>query len=116
MNPSMVPVVLDSSVLLATLFEESAVSLSVLLHRASSRGVPIDVMAASIGRLTVRVIPTDSDQAIAAAKLRRFAAAPDFGEEVWFCLALAKSTGRRVLTTQAAWQDLCVGVDVEVIR
>lgn len=124
-------VVLDSSTLIAALFREegadrvaatgrelliSAVSYSDVLTRAFELDAPLDEILSVIGDLAIKVVPVDSTQAIALARLRRQLGNPPIPPESWFTVALAVITKCPLMTATQALRDLDLGVVIEVIR
>lgn len=120
--------VLDSSAVLAVLFDEpgsetvvrllqgamvSAVNLAELHGSLLRRGVKGDFAWTRIAELGCEVCPFDEEQARVAGELA-MRTGLSFGDRA--CLALALQRKATVYTTDAAWKDLGIGIEVEVIR
>jgi ribonuclease VapC len=125
------PTVLDSSAILAVLFQEagaekisdlldggllSTVNLAEVHTILTLRGVPPDISKGRVQEMGCTVCPFDEE----AAKLTGELAAQthpyglSLGDRA--CLALAMERGGVVYTTDLRWKDLDLGVQVEVIR
>jgi ribonuclease VapC len=124
--------VLDATAILAALFNEagSDVVLPVLQHALVStinlaeahalllrRGVKADLSWRSLQDLGCEVCPFDGEQARLAGELAaqsRTSTPLSFGDRA--CLALAMARKATVYTTDAAWKNLNLNVEVEVIQ
>ncbi len=121
-------VVLDASALLAVLFAEegaeaviarlpgaylSSVNLAEVVTRALDLGKPVEDTAFAIGRLPLRVVGYDAEQAYVTASLRP--ATKPFGLSLGdrACLALAITRKASAITGDRDW--LKAKLDVEVI-
>lgn len=126
-------VVLDSSALLAYLFDEtgtdrvapllegaliSAVNLTEVVTKTIDAGDDPDLTLADLAELTLVVVPFDRAQAATAARLRTTTrrAGLSLGDRA--CLALAHSRGLPAITGDRAWAAIAedVGVAIELIR
>lgn len=123
--------ILDASALLALMLGEdgaeavhaalpharvSTVNLSEVAAKLQQRGVPEDVIAASLAELDLTAIPFDRDQAMRAGFLRvdTKSAGLSLGDRA--CLAAAEATGAIAITTDRAWQGLEFGITIELAR
>jgi PIN domain nuclease of toxin-antitoxin system len=122
--------VLDSSAVLALLFEEpgasrvavtlpgaliSAVNLAEVMSKLRERGMPADLARSSVEETGVQIVDFDADQAWLAGDLRPMTrpARLSLGDRA--CLALGCLRKLTALTTDRAWAQL-EGFDVTVIR
>lgn len=125
------PAVLDASALLAVLFREpgmevalphvpgayvSAVNLSEVAARCVERGKPLDQVAALLGELPVTVVPFDAAAAYRAAGLRVATRRFGLGLGDRCCLALGIEKQAPVLTTDADWSKLDLGIEIRQLR
>lgn len=127
----MKPYVLDSSAVLAIAFDEqggrdlarilplgaiSAVNATEVVSRLIDRGEEAEGAREVFSAFGLEVVAFDSEQAHAAAALRKATrqAGLSLGDRA--CLALADARSARVITADRAWADLNVGVEIEVIR
>jgi len=125
------PVVLDSSAILAVFFRESgaevvdailrgtllgAVNLAEVHERMLSRGAQVEEAWSWIEGLGCEVCPFTEQQARIAAELR--SVTRPFGLSLGdrACLALAIDRKATVYTTDKAWKNLDLGIQIEVIR
>jgi len=123
-------VVLDASALLALLQDEpggdrvleslpggliSSVNLSEVVAKLAELGMPeSDIrLALSLG---LEVVPFDEALAFSAGALRPATRAAGLSLGDRACLALAQSRSLPALTTDRAWRDIDIDVEVEVIR
>jgi ribonuclease VapC len=93
-----------------------AVNLAEVVGKFVREEIAIGVVREWLAGLEVEVRPFDRELAYAAGVLvpttrRRGLSLGDRA-----CLALARELGRTALTTDRAWRDLDVGVEIEVIR
>ena len=123
--------VLDASALLAAMLQErgaqqvegkladariGAVNLSEVVAKLQERGVPDDVIDDSLAELDLIVVPFDAEQAVMAGKLRgdTRAAGLSLGDRA--CLALAAMLDATAITTDSAWRDLKLPIEIELAR
>lgn len=122
--------VLDSSAVLALLFNESgaervqavlpdalmcAVNVSEVIAKLTEKGLPPEIARQAFEALGVEVIPYDAEQAFLAGTLRSCTRALGLSLGDRACLALAKMRNLPVLTADAVWQELA-GFDILLIR
>jgi PIN domain nuclease of toxin-antitoxin system len=69
-----------------------------------------------LGSTSLEIAPFDAEQAFASAMLRAATRAVGLSLGDRACLALARQRGLAVLTADAAWIRLRVGIEVELIR
>lgn len=127
----MAEVVLDSSALLAFLWQEvgsdivaecigdaviSAVNFAETISKLVSRGSSSETARSAVGIARVDVI--DFDQRLAEESGGLIAKTRPFGLSLGdrACLALAQREHLPVLTADRIWQNLDVGVEIRVIR
>jgi ribonuclease VapC len=123
--------VLDASALLAMMLGEdgadhvlarlpdacvSAVNLSEVIAKLQERGVPDAAIDESIADLDLTIVAFDAAQADRAGKLRLATRSLGLSLGDRACLALATEQGSIALTTDAAWAQANVGVQVELAR
>lgn len=123
--------VLDASALLAAMLQErgaqqvegkladariGAVNLSEVVAKLQERGVPDDVIDDSLAELDLIVVPFDAEQAIMAGKLRRGTRAAGLSLGDRACLALAAILEATAITTDGAWRDLKLPIEIELAR
>jgi ribonuclease VapC len=123
--------VLDASALLAFLQNEpgaeevaavlsrsciSAVNLAETLSKLVEYGKPLDAVSYQMERLRIPVIPFDAEQAKLVASLWQATRVVGLSLGDRACLAVGLKTGLPVLTTERAWAQVKVGVDVGLIR
>jgi ribonuclease VapC len=123
--------VLDSSALIAFLRKEpgaekvaavlmrcciSAVNLAEVIGKMVEHGNPLEPVAYQVELLCIPAIPFNDEQGRLAASLRKTTRqfGLSFGDRA--CLALALKSGLPALTTQEAWSNCDVGVEVVQIR
>ncbi|HUF86772.1 MAG TPA: type II toxin-antitoxin system VapC family toxin [Thermohalobaculum sp.] len=123
--------VIDASALLAMLQGEpggdrvvsampnaaiSTVNISEVVAKLCDKGFDADQTRETLEMLPITVVDFDFAQAIKAGSLRppTRAFGLSFGDRACLALALRDSAG--VLTTDRAWADLDLGIDVQVIR
>jgi ribonuclease VapC len=124
-------IVLDSSALLATFFEEpgyqqvdavlseammSVVNVAETLTRLVRDGRDADAMAARLATAGTSFEPLDWPQVIASAKLEPMTRQHGLSLGDRVCLALAIARDLPVLTADRAWAKLAIGVEVRLIR
>ena len=123
--------VLDASALLALLNAEkgadlvqgflpqsiiSAVNLAEVVTRLSAVGMLEDQIRDALAYLGLEIIPFDEDQAFQSGLL--YISTQPFGLSLGdrACLALAQTTGATAVTSDRAWKDLDIKVDIKLIR
>jgi PIN domain nuclease of toxin-antitoxin system len=122
---------LDASALLAAMLQErgaqhvqdrladariGAVNLSEVVAKLQERGVPDDVVEESLAELNLIIVPFDAEQAVMAGKLRRDTRAAGLSLGDRACLALAVMLGAIAITTDSAWRNLTLPVEIELAR
>lgn len=123
--------VLDASVILAALNNESgadlalellasgsvsAVNLSEVVGKLQRKGMDDDAIATILESLDCEVVPFDKDQAVLAGLMTRLTAPRGLSLGDRACLALAASRYLPCFTAERAWLDLPLRVDVRLIR
>lgn len=123
--------VIDSSVALATLFEEprteafdiqlnaaliGAVNLAEIVTKLQDRGIADDMILVALGQLQLTIEPFDEEQAVLAGKLRSTTRSKGLSLGDRACIALAAIRGATVVTTDRAWAELDLPVPVLLIR
>ncbi|MPZ24222.1 MAG: PIN domain-containing protein [Dehalococcoidia bacterium] len=123
--------VLDSSALLAVLFEEpggqdirqrlaqavlSTVNWSEAAQKFVERGTSFNLTAQRLFGFGLRVEPFTIEDAERAATLRPPTAALGLSLGDRACLALAERLGLAAFTADRAWARLAIGIDVRMIR
>jgi len=93
-----------------------AVNLSEVVAKLQERGVPDEVIEESLADLDLFIVPFDAEQAILTGRLRRDtrAAGLPLGDRA--CLALAMILGATAVTTDTAWTNPKLSVEVELAR
>ncbi len=127
----MADIVLDSSAVLALLNEEpgaerveevldqallSAVNLAEIVAKLVEKGATPDDVNIVIGALSCRIIDLDRVDAMRTGLLRHQTRSKGLSLGDRACLAVALRHGASVLTTDRAWKDIDVGIDVELLR
>jgi PIN domain nuclease of toxin-antitoxin system len=122
---------LDATALLAAMLQErgaqhvqdrlvdariGAVNLSEVVAKLQERGVPDDVVEESLAELNLIIVPFDAEQAVMAGKLRRDTRAAGLSLGDRACLALAVMLGAIAITTDSAWRNLTLPVEIELAR
>lgn len=123
-------VILDASAVLALLQDEpggdlvldslpgaliSSVNLSEVVAKLAELGMPKREIRLALS-LGLKVVPFDEALAYSAGSLRPATRSAGLSLGDRACLALAWSRSLPALTTDRAWQDLDVDVEVRVIR
>lgn len=123
--------VLDASALLALLGDEpgaevvarlipgaivGAVNLSEVVAKLVEAGMPGGAVREALGGLALDVRPFDGNLAYDAGLLRPATKALGLSLGDRSCIALGASLGLPVYTTDRAWEELEVGVDVRLLR
>jgi PIN domain nuclease of toxin-antitoxin system len=124
-------VVLDASALLAFINQEpggevvaesldraviSAINLSEVIAKFVDKKVPESVIQRFVAQLRVEVIPVDQEQAVTAGLLRSQTKSVGLSLGDRVCLALALQQNCPVLTTDRAWGEVKLGIEVRLIR
>lgn len=122
--------VLDASALLALLQDEpgsdrvleslpggliSSVNLSEVVAKLAELGIPEPEIRLALS-LGLDVVPFDEALAYSAGTMRPATRSAGLSLGDRACLALARSRSLPALTTDRAWRDIDVGVEVKVIR
>ncbi|RUT08945.1 hypothetical protein DSM106972_009980 [Dulcicalothrix desertica PCC 7102] len=124
-------VVLDASAVLALLKQEtgseqvatyipqaaiSSVNYSEVVAKLADAGVPELTVQKILGNLNLEVIAFDLEQAIKAGMLRPLTKiiGLSFGDRA--CLGLGLFLSQPVITADRQWQNLNLGIDIQVIR
>jgi len=123
--------VLDASALLALLQLEkghekvaavvavsraSAVNLAEAGSHLTNAGDTLAHVWAQLDSLGVDVVPFDEEQAIETARLRPLTRSLGLSLGDRACLALARKLRSPAMTTDRAWADLHLGIQITVIR
>ena len=123
--------VLDSSAVLAVLFEEdgaekvvrhiptgciSAVNVTEVVTKALKEGASLPAVQDFLSRLALEVIPFDFRQALAAGSLQPFAKPHNLSLGDRACLAVGLTSGRPVVTADREWANVPIEVAVVLIR
>lgn len=124
-------VLLDSSAVLALLFEEAGADLVLerggnaaistanyceVLSKLTDRGAKPHEANALLASLNLEPIPVSVTHAIVAAELRQLARAKDLSLGDRLCLACARVEKLEVMTADKLWTKLNFGVNVTQIR
>ena len=127
----MIRVVLDASAVLAMLNVEpggdvvadfigrariSSVNVIEVLTRLVDKGQSFADARRTFAMLQLDIEPVDADLAYAAAALRSLTKSKGLSLGDRVCIALAQRLSVPVLTSDTAWTDIKVGVDVRMIR
>lgn len=127
----MTEAVLDASAMLADIWDEpgaemvraarseavvSAVNFAEFISKLIDRGMPGEEARLFIDQLAYRVVAADEAQALAAGLLREKTRRLGLSLGDRFCLALAQEAAAPVLTSDRAWKDLDLGVEIVLIR
>ncbi len=124
-------IVLDTSALLALLFNEpgaekaiargqdgvlSAVSYSEAVAKSLDHKVPMETVMQALDGLKLTLVPFDEEYALAAAALRPATRQLNFSFADRACLATAKVRKLAVLTADRDWQKADLGIKILLIR
>jgi PIN domain nuclease of toxin-antitoxin system len=124
-------IVLDASALLAFLKQEpgwekvkallatatmSTLNLAEALSKLAEVGADIDALARTLVQSKLTFVEFSAAHALAAARLRPLTRSAGLSIGDRACLALGLDFGCSVLTTDASWQRVSVGVTVEMLR
>jgi ribonuclease VapC len=121
----------DASALLAYLHDEpgskrvegvlpesaiSAVNLAEVIQKAVAREVKVDGLREDLEALGLRVEPFTGDQAAQSGRLWKETRSLGLSLGDRACLSLGLALGLPVLTADREWQQLALGLEIEVIR
>lgn len=124
-------IVLDASALLAFLLQEpgwekvkallatatmSTLNLGEALSKLAEAGADIDAIAQTLVQSKMTFVDVSTAHALAIGRLRPLTRSAGLSIGDRACLALALDLGCNVLTTDASWQRVSVGVTVEMLR
>ena len=125
------PAVLDSTAILAVIFNEpggdavlpvleggllSAVNLAEVHTRLLHRGAAADFAWRRLMEFGCEICPFDGQQARIVAELAAQVRPNHLSFGGRACLALALARKATVYTTDAAWRNLDLGIEIEVVR
>lgn len=123
-------VVLDASALLAVLAREagweeissllpdalvSAVSLCEVVGKLADRGMPGEAVADALGNLGLEVVAFEAAAAHRAGLMKAKTSKHGLSLGDRACLALAQERGLPAVTTDGAWRDVRVDVEIRVV-
>lgn len=123
--------VFDSSAVLAIVFDEpgadralerldggliSSVNYSEALAKMIQKGFAAADAIEGLAAMTLQLMPFDKAQAEETAQLRESTAHKGLSIGDRACLALAASRQAVAITTDRAWADLALGMQIEIIR
>ena len=123
--------VLDASALLAVMLGEAgaeavhavmanaqigSVNLSEVVAKLQEHGVPDDAIDQSLADLDLPVVLFDQEQAIRAGKLRLVTRGAGLSLGDRACLAVAATLGAVAITTDRAWANLSIDVEIALAR
>ncbi|MDE2639506.1 MAG: type II toxin-antitoxin system VapC family toxin [Chloroflexota bacterium] len=94
----------------------SAVNLSEVVAKLAAAGAPEAGIRARIEALRLDVAPFDADAAFAAGLLIPLTRSAGLSLGDRACIALGQRLGLPVLTADAAWAGLDLGVEITVLR
>ncbi len=94
----------------------SAVNLSEVVAKLAGRGMPEAEIREDIRGLRMDVAPFDADAAFAAGLLIPLTRSAGLSLGDRACIALGQRRGLPVLTADAAWAGLDLGVEITVLR
>lgn len=94
----------------------ASVNLSEVIGKLTDAGLSPDEVRQVVGALSLDVKDFDSEQAYEAGFLRPRATKADLPLGDRACIALAKTLGLMVLTSDRSWLDLGLPVDIRVVR
>ena len=94
----------------------SAVNLSEVAAKLADGGMSDAESDAVVAALDMRVVPFDTAQALACARLRAPTRSLGLSLGDRACLALAEQLSLSVITTDRAWSALTVAVPIRVLR
>jgi PIN domain nuclease of toxin-antitoxin system len=90
--------------------------LAEVASKLQERGMPDDRIRATFDALELAVMPLEGELAIETGLMRvaTRAAGLSLGDRA--CLALARALDAVALTTDRAWQNLDIGIKIELVR
>ncbi len=94
----------------------SAVNVAEVVGKLAQSGMNEDEIRVAIATLGVEVVPFDAESAIAAGMLTPDTRSSGLSLGDRACLAMARSLAMPALTSDRAWADLDIGVEVRLIR
>ena len=94
----------------------SSVNWAEVLQRSITRGVQIEGMQVDVEALGLQIIPFTALDAEQVAQLYQSTQPLGLSLGDRACLALAQRLNIPALTTDRAWGDLNLGIDIQVIR
>lgn len=124
-------VILDASALLALLFDErgadtvaeaadgaaiSTVNLTEVLEKVAHHGGDAAIVPEQLSYLRIAVIAFNERHARHAAELKPLVAGKRISLADRACLALARESGRPILTGDRVWTELDLGLDIRLMR
>ncbi len=124
-------VIIDTSAILAVIFEEkgadqvipyltvggvSTVNLSEVVTVALRKGAKLGEIREFLSRLSLEIIPFDTDQAYQAASLEPFSKSHDLSLGDRACLGTGLTLNRAVITADKEWRDLPLAIEIRLIR
>lgn len=127
----MTETVLDASAILADIWDEpgaevvraarpgaiiSAVNFAEFISKLIDRGMSGEEARLFVDRLAYQVVAADEAQALIAGMLREKTRRSGLSLGDRFCLALAQEIAAPILTSDRAWADLDLGVEIVLIR
>ena len=123
--------VIDASAILAMIFDEAggdmvadvcggavlnAVNLDEVLHKVARRGMDPILVETQLSRLGISVVAFDARQARISAALHSQLTGTDTSFADRACLSMGLMLDATVLTADAKWTGLGLGVDIRLIR
>jgi PIN domain nuclease of toxin-antitoxin system len=124
-------VILDASAMLAFLNQEpgseviaqcldtavmSTVNLSEVIAKLTEKEIPESVIREFVSQLQVKIISVDKEQAVMAGLLILQTKAMGLSLGDRLCLALGLQLNCPVMTTDKAWRQVELGIEVRLIR
>ena len=94
----------------------SAVNASEALMRGAEKGMPPAMMLELLAAQEVRIVPFDSELAVATAELRPATKHRGLSFADRACIATAAKLGATIVTADRAWAGLDLPCPVELIR
>lgn len=124
-------VALDTSAILAVIFDESgtervvpllgeaiisAVNVAEVVTKLVERGFGDDAARETIDGFRLTIMPFDNETAMKAGLLRRLTISKGLSLGDRACLALAIQEKAQVITADRIWAELDLGIAIEVVR